>query len=652
MNLLSGGRTSHSGVVVTESTALRASAVLACVKIISETLASLPLHTYERTDRGKERATKHPNYRLLHTMPHPEMDSFIWRELLGLYYLVWGNGYSIMDIGPDGRVKEFSVPIIPDRVQPRRTLDGKKFYTVTFSDGHQENVPRRNMFHIQGLSLDGEQGVRVVRQWAREAIGLSLATEEFTNRFFANGANVGTIVEHPEVLSPEGVKNLEKKLNDKYTGLKNAHKLMLLDEGMKIAQTIMKLSDAQSLETRKFQVEEIARIFRVPLHLLQSLDRATNNNIEHQGIDFVVHTMRPHLVRWEMAYNTQTFLATEQDKYFSEFNIEGLLRGDIKSRYEAYAIGKQWGWLNSDEIRAKENMNEMPDNKGKIYLQPLNMVEAGTQPQPKPTQDLDPEPDPDPPPKQGRYKFTEQEIRAAVSKTNIARSYERVFQDAVARIVRRERVDIMRAAKSIFEDRSKIQNFHEFLNQFYDDPDYVRKQLAPPVSGLSEAISAEAAEEVGGDVTEADTDKFVSDYTDAAADRYNKRSKGQLSALVDEAWAEGEDILAALDQRFVEWEERRPGKVAQEETVRISGAISKFVFGALGVTKLRWVNTGNKSCPYCESLNGKIVGVEDNFLQAGEFAPEGADHSIKIRNNIGHPPLHSGCVCVIQPERS
>jgi HK97 family phage portal protein len=181
-------------------------------------------------------------------------------------------------------------------------------------------------------------------------------------------------MEHPGKLSEQAHQNLKKSLTEAYSGLGKSHRLMILEEGMKFSQIGIPPEDAQFIDTRRFQNEEIARIFRVPPHMLADLQKATFSNIEHQSIEFVMHTMVPWLKRWEQAIKRDLFLPSERSVYFPEFNVDGLLRGDIKSRYEAYAVGRQNGWLSADDIRELENMNPLPDGQGKVYLTPLNMV--------------------------------------------------------------------------------------------------------------------------------------------------------------------------------------------------------------------------------------------------------------------------------------
>jgi HK97 family phage portal protein len=356
LSWLNGGTSSFAGRIVTEETALMYSAVFACVNVIAETIASLPLHLYKDNDqKGKQKAKEKRLYELLYYMPNPEMTSFTFRLTLQAHALLWGNGYAFIDWGADGEPLAM-YPLDPSKVSVRRSQEnGQIVYDVTLDNGKFITLNRFQVFHLVGFSLNGLNGISNI-QMAKEAIGLGLAAEEYGARFFSNGAKPLGVLEHPGVLGEEALNNLRESWNEIHKGLQNSHKIAILEEGMKYKQIGIPPEDAQFLETRRFQLEEIARIFRVPLHLVGDLSRATFSNIEHQDLSFTKHTIRPWLVRWEQAINWKLLTPEERKIYYAEFNVDGLLRGDIKSRYEAYHIGRQDGWLSGNDIREKENM--------------------------------------------------------------------------------------------------------------------------------------------------------------------------------------------------------------------------------------------------------------------------------------------------------
>lgn len=369
-----GARPTATGVLVSETSAMRMTAVYACVRILAETVASLPLVVYRRQERGKVRDPSHPLYRVLHDQANDEMTAMQLREALMVHVLLWGNAYAYIERDGRGQVAALW-PLLPDRTYPLRDSDGNLQYLTTLSSGEQRKLPPQDVLHVPGLGFDGLVGQSPIRM-AMEAVGLGLAAEAFGAKFFGNGAHLSMVFEHPHKLSPEAYERLKKSLENAHTGLDKAHKIKILEEGMKVSQLTVPPDQAQFLETRKFQVNEICRIFRVPPHLVGDLDRATFSNIEHQSIEFVVHTIRPWLVRWEQAINNKLFTASERAVYFAEHIVDGLLRGDIKSRYDAYSIAINNGWMSPDEVRELENLNPMPNGQGSIYRVPVNTMPA------------------------------------------------------------------------------------------------------------------------------------------------------------------------------------------------------------------------------------------------------------------------------------
>jgi HK97 family phage portal protein len=375
-NLFPGSATSFffggttSGKTVNERTAMQTTAVYACVRILAETIASLPLHTYRLTDCGKEKDLGHPLYRLLHSEPNPEMTSFIFRETLMSHLLLWGNAYA--QILRNGRGAVVSLyPLLPDRMTVERSAAGEIVYRYQKDTG-AVILQRTEVLHIPGLGFDGLVGYSPIAM-AKNTVGMAIATEEYGAKFFANGANPGGVLEHPGVVKDP--KKVRESWNAVYQGSNNAHRIAVLEEGMKFQAIGIPPEQAQFLETRKFQTEEICRIFRVPPHLVASLDRATFSNIEHQSISFVVHTIRPWLVRMEQSINKALLLDTEKSQYFASFVVEGLLRGDYASRMQGYAIGRQNGWLSGNDIRELENLNRISEELGgDLYLINGNMT--------------------------------------------------------------------------------------------------------------------------------------------------------------------------------------------------------------------------------------------------------------------------------------
>lgn len=367
------GRTT-SGKPVNERTAMQTTAVYACVRILAEAVASLPLHVYEyQGDGGKKLVHDHPLYYLLHDEPNPEMTSFVFRETLMSHLLIWGNAYAQIIRDGAGRVLGL-YPLLPDKMDVQRDDRGNIYYVYSrnsdenpmFKEYGDIRLKAEDVLHIPGLGFDGLIGYSPIAM-AKNAVGMTLACEEYGASFFANGANPGGVLEHPGVLKDPS--KVRESWNSVYRGVNNAHKIAVLEEGMKYQQIGIPPEEAQFLETRKFQINEIARLYRIPPHMVGDLDKSSFSNIEQQSLEFVKYTLDPWVIRWEQSLQRSLLLPGEKGKYFIKLNVDGLLRGDYQSRMNGYAVGRQNGWFSANDIREMENMNPIPDEQGgNLYL--------------------------------------------------------------------------------------------------------------------------------------------------------------------------------------------------------------------------------------------------------------------------------------------
>lgn len=372
-----GGST--AGKNVTERSSMQMTAVYSCVRVLAEAVAGLPLHLYKYTDSGgKDKALEHPLYFLLHDEPNPEMTSFVFRETLMTHLLLWGNAYAQLIRNGRGEVVGI-YPLMPNRISVNRDDSGNIYYKYLrgLEDAHlnKENeviLLHSEVLHIPGLGFDGLVGYSPIAM-AKNAIGMAIACEEYGAKFFANGATPGGILEHPGVVKdPERVR---ASWNSAFGGSANANKVAVLEEGMKYTPISISPNEAQFLETRKFQINEIARIFRVPPHMVGDLEKSSFSNIEQQSLEFVKYTLEPWLIRWEQSLVRSLILPGDKGKYFIKFNVDGLLRGDYESRMNGYATARQNGWMSANDIRALENLDQISEEDGgNLYLINGNMT--------------------------------------------------------------------------------------------------------------------------------------------------------------------------------------------------------------------------------------------------------------------------------------
>ncbi len=374
-----GGASTAAGVWVSEETALHYGPFFAGVNAISTDLAKLPHLVYERLDPGKRRAREHPVYRVLHDEPNPLMPPIALRRTVQAHALTWGTGYVNVEWNNRGDVVELW-PLRPDRITPeiKRTGPGRMTLTYRYVDdvnGIYTRLFPDEVLPIGGLGYDGIRGYSVVAM-ARQSIGLGMALERYGSALFGNGARPGGVLKHPKKLSPEGHKRLQADWDNLHRGLDRAQRVAILEEGLEWESIGMPPEDAQFLETRKLQVNEMARWLRLPPHKIGDLERSTNNNIEHQAMEYVSDTLMGWLITWDQMINMRLFVGPERGRYFAEHLVDALLRADIKTRYEAYNLGRQMGVLNGDDIRERENENPLPNGVGETYWMPLNMGPA------------------------------------------------------------------------------------------------------------------------------------------------------------------------------------------------------------------------------------------------------------------------------------
>jgi HK97 family phage portal protein len=356
------GAPTAAGVTVGPATAIGLPTISACVRVLAETIASLPLNVYQRTRDGKRRAPEHPLYRVLHDAPNRVHTSYTWREVSVGHILLWGNSYTLIGDGELIPLKPWSM-----RVEVK---GGTVEYTYHLDNGGSRKIPAEDLIHVPGMSFDGLIGMSVISAH-KQAISIGLAQESFNAAHLGNNLQPGGLLVHPGKLDSKARSNLREAFEARHKGSSKAGSMMLLEEGIKWEQVGIPAKDAQFIEGRKFQAEEYCRLFRVAPSMVGIQSNMPRANAEQEALGFVVHTIRPWLVRFEQAINRRLFEGTD---YFAEFLVDGLLRGDTTTRYEAYASAITHGWMTRNEARALENLNPLPGLDEP--LQPLNMTTA------------------------------------------------------------------------------------------------------------------------------------------------------------------------------------------------------------------------------------------------------------------------------------
>ena len=487
-------------------------------------------------------------------------------------------------------------------------------------------------------SPDGLTGYNPITR-GRESIALALGLEEYAARFFGNGARPSAVLQHPQTLSEPAKKSLRKAWEEIHKGLGNAHRIAVLEEGMQLKEFSIDPEKAQALQSRQFSVIEVARLFGVPPHLLMDLERATYSNIEEQTLEFVKYCIRPWIERIEQEYDTQLLLEKDRKKYEFKHKIEGLLRGDSKSRAEFYKTLHMVGALSPNDVRELEDWN--PVENGDEYFVQMNMVPLSRALEP-------PEPIPafgNEPQQKNVQKLTEIRTKRAIEGRNkLVHSFGRLFLDAGQSIVRREVIAVKKAVKKHLGQRNQ-QGFEEWLNGFYADlTPHIRRVMLPVLLTYKDAIENQVRNEIGNIVITPELDEFIENYLSNYSNRHIKTSVQQLQALLRDTLPE--EIENVLLTRLDEWDETRASKIQDRESKQFLNGWASIAILASGFM-LVWRNQG-KSCPYCEMLEGIVIRQGQYFAHKGDLKPED-EPPFYVRNNRKHPPLHNGCDCYAMP---
>lgn len=700
---LLGGSPSYTGKNVTEESALEFTAVWSAVTQLSQDIAALPLHLYKRMQpRGKRRWTQSSLYHLMHMQPNPEMTSMVYRERGMRDALLWGNSYSEIVENEAGVVAALW-PLDPDGMLPKR-VHGELFYFYEDPEGKIAIFTSRQILHVPGFG-NGIVGYNPVNK-GKQAIAIGQAIEEFSGRFFGQGAKPGAVLEHPEVLDNEGRQNLKDTWYLAHGGLSESHRIAVLEEGMKLKEYGVDPEKAQMLLSKEFSVVEVARIFNIPPHRLKDLTRATFSNIEHSDLEYAKYSLNPWLVRFEQTYTTKLLTPKQQKNLFYEHSLDALLRGDLLSRYQAYASGIQNGILSPNDAREIENKN--PYEGGNEYFIQLNMQnvkDVGLE------EIVDEDLSTEPP--EGERSFEnddefdefndlencecgcedeskhiekrkeEKRLKSIQGIRRIKRSFLKPLKKVAQEVVNKETQAVKRAVKKYIadvEDRTEergVSGFRKWMDSFYDThAGFVEQKFKPILNTYQEMVMREAGSIIGVEIGAGDLERFFEETVKSFVTRYIGSSHGQLESIVSKMSAEDLELMAtAINTRMDEWFVKRADKLAKDESVRFANSTARQSWITGGVTRFRWQTVG-KNCPFCNALNGRIVGVKKNFLNAGDIMyvssagwvdiknkdgkytekgspsviPEGQTvQALKTYGNRLHAPVHRSCDCMVVP---
>jgi HK97 family phage portal protein len=589
------GQATSSGIRLTESGILAIPAVYACVKVLAESIASLPLIVYQSAQAGRERAKNFSLYNLLHRSPNIRMTSFELRELMVGHLCLRGNSYSYVERDAGSVVGIW--PLHPDRM----TIDTRNgsFVYKYQSDGAELTYKPDDILHIKGLGSDGIQGYSPL-SLCKDTWGSAKASSDYSANYFLNDASPGGILRHPGKMGQDAHDNLKHAWEAGFKGQGNKHKVAILEGGMEWQAIGVTPQDSQMIESMKFSVVEIARIFRVPLNLIGDVDRATYNNILEMNRSFLTHSLRPWLSRIEQAMERILLTEAEKDHFTIEHLTADLLRADTKDRFESYQIALGAGFMSQNEVRKLENLPTIPD--GDTFGQAERAI---------------------------KKKAVSIEERDAVTHT-----HHHKIKAAIADLVRWEVAEL----RVLLKSRAPFEDAWE---KFFDRlPGTISDKIGPTFREFQGEMAdlLKSDFEAPNAAVEALQEKAIQSY----AEGHSRSTRGQLEALFDSGSVED------VEQRLGEWEtdDHRAGKEADNESVRLGEALFAGMAFA-GGKKIVSNTRGGDNCPFCTQLNGRVVGRDDGpMLKAGEWT--GTDGSkMKVRRDHISPSYHRGCRCYL-----
>lgn len=622
---------SATGKSVGPHESMRVAAVYAGVRLIAESVASLPIHLIKR--EGKRSITQDGDLaELLTVQPNPEQDApELWRTVMG-WMLLDGNAYVYVERNSAGApIGLWPLPSTSVAVG-RTPADRRLYFDIALQETDPDmglprwaRVGQESVLHFKAFGT-GLYGLSPIRQ-VREAVATSLSAQEYMARFYQQDASPGGVLINEGNLTDEQFERLNKQWKESHSGVSRSHLMAILEGGTRWESVGLNPDDAAFIETQKWETTEIARALGVPPHMIGDVEKSTSwgSGIAEQGIGFVTYTLTPWITRLEWVVRRGVLRDLDRTLRL-KWRVDGLQRGDVKSRYEGYAQARQWGWLSANDIRSMEDMD--PVDGGDVYLQPLNMVQAGETPDAGEATE----------PERGRRVR-----RSSETRSRTAKSFAPLIANEDERIARMEQAEVEKLVKSHLDDGQRSQSsFVDAVRDLYDKRITGKSidRMGPIFASLAAEITAEAIGELGG-TEPPDLARWVARYTSTHMEFRSSRSVAKLER---EAQA-GPAAVRSLTQR---WVDERPEATGRWEATQLSRAAARETWRDGGAREMRWSATGD-NCDICQRLDGKVVGIEEPFAKRGDKYPGGeGQNDLTVGRNTFHPPIHPGCDCDIE----
>lgn len=616
----------------TDGDAMTLSAWWNAVTLLSATIASIPLRLYRRDGEDRVPLRGDPRFHLMHRQPTPWHTAMEWREMAQGHLLMRGNSYHRMIRDRLGRVRTLE-PLHPDRVTIE-TEDGQLVYVARRKSG-TEYIPASEMLHLRGPGSDGITGLSVIAL-ARRSLGYALDLEKHGAEITNNQARPGGLLTTDATLQKEKREALAKAWDQAYSG-GGIGRTAVLDAGLEWQAMSFNAEDSQFIESRAFQVTEVARWLNIPPHFLKDLSKATYSNIEQQSLEFVIHTIRPWCERWEQRLDVALLDADEREDLYFKFSLEGLMRGDSEARSAFYTALFQMGALSPNEIRRLEDMNGVEGGDERFVQLNLVPLSQASDPFGAMTDATDRAIEGA---KDVRQLPAGVEERSLRQRRRLMVVHQRLMEEAAGRLVRREIADLRR----LLDATDDVDDFLRRLDIFAEGlPGTARNVMAPLLVAYIDLVAEAASEEIGDELDRERLEAWREGYVDSFARGHTSQTVDRLTGTMTEAKGDPFDNARSMLGR---WEENRAAEIALREAVTAGGAAAVVVFEMAGLGAV-WRTSGSENCPYCDMLNGRRVGPGGRFLSKGEkLEPEGSE-PLHVGRDIGHPQAHGGCDCMV-----
>lgn len=629
---------SVTGIEISSEGALRNMALWNGINIICGTLITFPLRSFIDTGNGSEKAKDHATYPILTRKTSPWHTPSQFKSMMELHRLIHGN--CIAEIVENRRGEpQYLIPLIPNRMKMRVMNDGSIYYIRRAHGGMPEKVYKSDeVVHIRGLSNDGLIGYNPILT-TRESIAVSIAAEDYAARFYTQNTRPQGALKTVTKMDKQAKKNIAEGWLEAYGGRDNYHKVAILDEGLEFQSLGLDAEESQMLETRKFGVNEIARLLNIPLHMLKDLESGSSgyNSIVQQFMEFAVVTMTPITVAWQEEFNIKLFTESEQRTMYVKFSMEGLLRGDPEQRSKFYQSLMGLGMLTPNEGLKLEDRNPVgPEGDQRfISVQYLPLTAPRAIQEPSVDRTL--------------LGGDQWESRSSAQRDNYRKSWHRRFRIDAQKFIDTEIKDIRALAGEHLGKRGLV-SWKKGLKRFYEDfSEEIRKIMYPGFLAYAALIDEAAADEIGEQPTDTETlQRTVVEYTDAMILRQTESHRRLLDT--DTSGAVSGSEMDVVEEQLAAWEADAADDIAAREAVKLGAFIALVTWEANGVRRKVVVNPN--PCPICAKLVGRVVEISAPFISEGEtITPDDSDFSaMTVKRTMKQPPFHSKCVCGVAPE--